>query len=133
MKEYVLDASAVMAFLEDRPGAQKVEELLRRATENQRFLLMSVVNWGEVYYSLWRAHGESAAKEQLRRITQLPLEVHDADMESAKLAAETKARFGLPYADCFAAALVLLRKGVIVTTDRDFKSLDDEFEVLSLA
>ena len=47
MKRYVLDASAVMTFFEDRPGADKVENLLEGAAEKQRFLLMSVVNWGK--------------------------------------------------------------------------------------
>lgn len=132
MKRYVLDASGLMAFLEDRAGAAKVEELLRKAAETQRFLFMSVVNWGEVYYSLWRTHGEAAANERLNRIRQLPIEVFDVDMESTRLAASLKARFGLPYADCFAAALASSPKAVIVTTDADFRSLGDEFEVLSL-
>ncbi len=57
MKRIVLDASAVMTFFEDRPGAAKVEDLLARATEGKCELLMSVVNWGEVYYSVCRAKG----------------------------------------------------------------------------
>jgi len=54
---YVLDASALMAFFEDRAGGEKVEELLSKAAEAKRPLLMSLVNWGEVYYAIWRAHG----------------------------------------------------------------------------
>jgi uncharacterized protein with PIN domain len=33
MKTYVLDSSACMKFLEDRAGADKVEELLAKAAE----------------------------------------------------------------------------------------------------
>jgi hypothetical protein len=44
MKAYVLDASALMTFFEDRPGADKVEELLAKAAEAKRPLAMSVVN-----------------------------------------------------------------------------------------
>ena len=55
MKRVVLDASALMTFFEDRPGAAKVEELIAQATEGKCELLISVVNWGEVYYSVWRA------------------------------------------------------------------------------
>ena len=61
MKTYVLDASALMTFFENRPGADKVEELLAGAADATRPLAMSVVNWGEVYYSIWRAHGEKTA------------------------------------------------------------------------
>lgn len=49
-----------MTFFEDRAGADKVEELLAKAAEARRPLAMSVVNWGEVYYSVWRARGEKA-------------------------------------------------------------------------
>ena len=61
MKTYVLDASALMMFFEGRPGAGKVEDLLTGAADATPPLAMSVVNWGEVYYSIWRAHGEEAA------------------------------------------------------------------------
>lgn len=129
MKRYVLDASAVMTFFEDRPGAEKVEELLRKAAETQRFLLMSVVNWGEVYYSLWRARGEEGANEKLQHIAQLPIEIIDVDMATTKLAASLKAKHGLPYADCFAGALASSRKAIIVAADADFKILSNELQL----
>ena len=44
MQTYVLDASALMAFFEDRAGAAAVEELLANAAEAKRPLAMSVVN-----------------------------------------------------------------------------------------
>ena len=130
MKRYVLDASAVMTFFEDRPGADKVENLLERAAEKQRFLLMSVVNWGEVYYSVWRTHGEDAANEKLKQIAQLPIEVIDVDMPTTKLAASLKAGHKLPYADCFAAALAQQRKATLVTTDKDFTQVERQVNIL---
>jgi PIN domain nuclease of toxin-antitoxin system len=51
MKRIVLDASAVMTFFENRPGADKVEDLIHLGVAAKRQLLMTVVNWGEVYYS----------------------------------------------------------------------------------
>jgi len=128
VKSYVLDASALMAFFEDRPGAEKVEELLAKAAESKRPLLISVVNWGEVYYSVWRAHGEKVAGEKLREIAQLPIDVVNVDMELAKLSATLKAERKLPYADCFAAALARARKAVLVTSDRDFESIADSIK-----
>ena len=47
-----------MAFFEDRSGAATVEDLLGKAAEAKCPLLMSVVNWGEVYYSVWRARAK---------------------------------------------------------------------------
>ncbi len=130
MKRVVLDASAVMAFFEGRPGAEKVEELINLAVEGKRELLMSVINWGEVYYSIWRTQGEEAANEKLEQIVRLPIEIVDVDIPAAKLAATLKVKFGLPYADCFAAALAYSRKAAIVTADADFKVLKAELELV---
>jgi len=121
MDRHVLDASALMTFFEDRPGADRVQELLVKAAEVKRPLLMSVVNWGEVYYSVWRAHGERAAEGKLHDIAQLPVVVVEADPELTKLAASLKAQQNLPYADCFAAALARARKATLVTSDKDFE------------
>jgi predicted nucleic acid-binding protein len=123
LKTYVLDARALMTFFEDRAGAQKVEELLAKAAETKHPLLMSVVNWGEVYYSVWRARGEKAAREKLKEIAQLPIEIVGVDMELGRLAATLKAEHNLPYADCFAGAIAQTRRATLVTSDKDFERL----------
>ncbi|MBW4621592.1 MAG: PIN domain-containing protein [Cyanosarcina radialis HA8281-LM2] len=43
MSSYVLDASAILALLNNETGADRVQEVLSSAT-----CLMSVVNWSEV-------------------------------------------------------------------------------------
>jgi len=127
---YVLDASGLMAFFEDRVGGEKVEELLSKAAEAKRPLLMSVVNWGEVYYAIWRAHGEKAANAKLQQIAQLPIELVDVDAELARLAASLKAQHLLPYADCFASALAKTRKATLVTSDKDFECVASILKIL---
>ncbi len=130
MKTYVLDASALMTFFEDRPGSEQVEELLAKAAKAKRPLLMSVVNWGEVYYSVWRARGQAAAEQKARQIAQLPIEVVDVDLPLAQLAARLKAEHTLPYADCFAASLAQARKVAVVTADKDFRRVESALGVL---
>jgi predicted nucleic acid-binding protein len=109
-----------------------VEELLSKAAEARRPLLMSVVNWGEVYYAIWRAHGEKAANAKLQETAQLPVELMDVDAELARLAASLKAQHNLPYADCFAAALAQTRKAAPVTTDKDFECVTRVLKILWL-
>jgi len=130
MKTYVLDSSALMTFFENRPGAEEVEEILTSAADAQRPLGMSVVNWGEVYYSIWRAHGEKAATAKLQEIAQLPIQVVNLNMEMTKLAATLKAQYGLPYADCFAGALAQAQKATLVTSDKDFQRVAAAVKVL---
>jgi len=130
MKTYVLDASALMTFFENRAGAGRVETLLVDAADAERPLAMSVVNWGEVYYALWRAHGEKTATAKLQEIAQLPLQIFDADMALVKAAASLKAQYNLPYADSFAAALAQARKATLVTSDKDFERAKTVVKIL---
>jgi predicted nucleic acid-binding protein len=130
MKRVVLDASAVITFFEDRPGAEKVEELIRLAMDRKRQLLMSVVNWGEVHYSIWRAKGPGVGRKIIGDIAQLPLEIVDADLALTARAAEFRVEHKLPYADCFAAALAVDRKASLATGDKDFARIEKKLEIL---
>jgi len=130
MKRIVLDASALMTFFEDRPGVDKVEDLIRLGVEGKRQLLMSVVNWGEVYYYTWRTKGPGVARKVLEDIAQLPLEIVEADLELTRIAAELRAEHKLPYTDCFAAALAAARKASLATSDKDFASVEKKLDVL---
>ena len=127
MKSYVLDANALITLFEDRPGAATVEELLRKETQQ---ILMSVINWGEVYYSVWRSRGQAVAEEKIEQIAQLPIQVVDAESTLVKLAAGLKAEYNLPYADCFAAALAGQRNATLVTGDKDFRKVEKNVPIL---
>jgi predicted nucleic acid-binding protein len=130
MKRIVLDASAVMTFFENRPGADKVEELIHLGVAGKRQLFMSVVNWGEVYYSTWRAHGLGVARKILEDISQLPIEIADADLDLTRIAAELRADHKLPYTDCFAAALAAHRKASLASSDQDFAAVEKKLDIL---
>jgi predicted nucleic acid-binding protein len=130
MKRVVLDASAVMTFFENRRGADKVEELIHLGVAGKRQLLMSVVNWGEVYYSTWRAHGPGVARKIIEDIAQLPIEIADADLDLTRIAAELRADHKLPYTDCFAAALAAHRKASLATSDHDFATVEKKIDIL---
>ena len=130
MKPAVLDANPVIDFLEARPRAARMKKLLRQAEAGQIQLLMSVVNWGEVYHAIWRTRGLSVAEEALRQIAQLPIQIVNADPELTKLAVSFWAKYKLPYADCFAAALAQQRKATVVTADRDFARVERQVRIL---
>lgn len=129
MKRTVLDASALISFLEGGSGGATVEELVAESMAANTELLMSVVNWGEVYYSAWRTRGQDAARRTAAEISQLPIQVVDADFELTKSAAELRAKYKLPYADCFAAALCKIRRAKLATSDRDFVLVKSEIEI----
>ena len=130
MKTAVLDANALIGFMEARHGAERVKKLISLAREGQLQLLMSVINWGEVYYARWRTRGPVVADASLRQIAELPITVVEADAELTKLAATFRAKYKLPYADCFAAALAQQRKATLATADRDFARVEKQVKIL---
>lgn len=130
MKRVVLDSTALLTLFHNRSGAAKVEELLQLAIDGKRQLLLCVVNWGEIYYSVWRDQGPGFAQHILAKIAQLPIALVPADVEITRLAAELKAIHKLPYVDCFAAALASQRKATFATSDKDFSPLQKKLHLL---
>jgi predicted nucleic acid-binding protein len=119
-KRYVLDSFALLAYLQDEPGAQLVQDVL--ADESAKVFLCTV-NLGEVYYITYREKGEAEAEEALLIVEQLPIEEVVPDKELILQAARIKASFAISYADAFVAALAERRQGTIVTGDPEFKQL----------
>jgi predicted nucleic acid-binding protein len=127
---YVLDASAVLDFLEDGPGAERIIQLVREARHRSTPLLMSVLNWGEVFYQLWQRRGEESAKTTMADLARLPVEVIPVDYSQVLKAGEFKVVNKIPYVDSIAAALSALRQATLVTADRDFEKLGRQFPIL---
>jgi len=125
----ILDAHALLVFLEKEPGYEKVESLFVNAVEKDKSLLMTSVNFGEVYYIVLRECGQAKAQEIEKIIQSLPIDIIDVDLSLAKEAARIKATNKISYADCFAAALAKLHKGELVTGDKEFKGLEKDIKI----
>lgn len=120
---YVLDANAVLDFVESGRGFGTVERLLGEALHGQKLILVSTMNWGEVYYYVWQRRGEEKARQTIAALSPLPLQIIPVDLPLALKAAEIKAVHKIPYVDSVAAALAELSHGTLVTSDRDFEKL----------
>jgi predicted nucleic acid-binding protein len=132
-KTYVLDANAILALLLNEPGADRVDELILEADRSNKPLLVSVANWGEVFYLSWQRHGEQAAKQAVNRLSRLPFRVIPVELAQALKAGEIKVLHKIPYVDSLAAALAMLNGATLVTSDRDFEKLGRHFPILWLA
>lgn len=128
----VLDSYALIAYFEDESSADQVKELLQQGEERGKSLLMSIVNWGEVYYALSRSKGESKAEESILIIDQLPITLIEINRAVAYQAAKLKARYAVAFGDCFAAALAMVNQGQVLTGDPEFKNLEKEVSVIWL-
>ncbi len=132
-RRYVLDANALIALFEARPVAsKKVERLLIEALRHDVPLLMSAVNWGEVFYIEWRRHGEAGARAAEMRLQQMPIAVVAVDRERASRAGALKQKYALGYADAFAAELAIERGAWLVTADPEFAKVGKSLSLYSL-
>jgi predicted nucleic acid-binding protein len=95
-------------------------------------VLMSAVNYGEVYGKILREHGPEQALTAVHAVSPLPIEVLDATPQRACRAADIKAKHKLYYSDSFAAALAIEHKATLVTSDSDFRKLGHGFPVVWL-
>ncbi len=132
MRSYVFDASALFAFLQDRAGAARVNQLLNEAMRGHAEIFMSAVNYGEVYGRILREYGPDRARATIDAVHPLPVSLEDVTPQRAFLAAEVKARYKLYYVDSFAAALAIERKAALVTSDSDFRRLGHGFPTVWL-
>jgi predicted nucleic acid-binding protein len=132
-RRYVLDANAMVGFFEDRAiVADKVEQLLLNALSLDLPLLISAVNWGEVFYVEWKYRGETKARQAAARLHEMPITIVPADFERATRAAALKQKHNLPYADAFAAELAIERGAWLVTADPEFSKLEKALSVYTL-
>jgi len=125
----VLDAYALMAYFEDESGADEVRGFLLKAEEDDLKLLLSVVNLGEVWYSIARTNSPETADQYVREIEGMSIEIVDADWELTHQAAAFKVKGNISYADCFAAALAKIRKAELITGDQELHALEGVIKI----
>jgi ribonuclease VapC len=125
----VLDSFALLTFLRDEPGSDKVAALLEKAGSREQPVHMTEVNYAEVQYIVRRKDGDAAWRTVAGELLAMPIEFHPADRTLADIAADLKTRFKLSLADALAAALAKTRNTELVTGDLEFKEVEDEIKI----
>ena len=129
MKGAVLDSYAVLAFLFQERGHEKVVALFEKAAESDKQLLIAAPNWAEVRYMVERKVGTAQWREVPAKLLGLPIDIVSVDQELAEIAGGIKATKKMSLADCFAAALAKQKKIEIYTGDSEFRSVESELKI----
>ena len=132
MKSSVLDSYAILAFLFQERGHDKVVALFEEAAESDKTLLIAAPNWAEVRYMIERKVGIAQWQEVRAKLLGLPIEIVPVDQELAEMAGEIKAHKKMSLADCFAAALAKQQKAKIYTGDPEFRAVEHEAKIIWL-
>ncbi len=123
----LLDACALIAYLRDEPGAERVEAILLAGSDP---VWIHSINLAEVYYGALVRDGENPAKQMLTEVAQLGIVIREDVTEPVwKGAAECKwiikeetrrpesQQKDGSFADCFCAAYAKFNNAEVVTTD----------------
>lgn len=125
----MLDSYAILSLLQNEPGADKVSELLEKASNAETKLYMNWLNVGEVYYQIIRRESKKIADETLTELRLLPITFVSVTDELVLSAAEMKAKYSIAFADCFVIATAKEKKAIIVTGDPEFEQVENEVKV----
>lgn len=119
---YVLDSCALLAFLQQEKGWERVKGLLEHAIDGVVELHMSLMNLAEVQYLILRRQNDSA--QRLAALEALPIHFASADMYMSQMV-ELKAKYPMSLADCFAAVLAHDLNCSLITADPEFHAVED--------
>ena len=128
-RAYVLDSWAVIAYLEDEPSASHIADLIATAHEEEIPVYMTVVNAGEVWYTIAREISEAEADGSIKELRDLRIQFQDVDWELTQEAARFKSKHKMSFADCYAAALTKNKKAELMTGDSEFKQLEGTINI----
>ena len=133
MKEYVLDASAVIRYfgVGDGQGGEKLRGLFEQAKRGEAHLSMSVINMGEVLTILLKHLDERRASHYIQ-VLQHAVTMVEADARRTIEAARLKHQYKLGYADSFAASLALASKATLVSADPAFEKVGKSLKWMRL-
>jgi PIN domain nuclease of toxin-antitoxin system len=126
MTMYVLDSSALIRYIDDEAGADRVEEILSACAGLRVNAAVSAVQWGEVAGNLRKRFGALEEKRILSALLPSEAEIVPADGERAVRAAALRVDRKIAYADAFAVNLAMDSPDhLLVTADYGFKDVAD--------
>ena len=116
--KYILDACALIAYLNNEPGMDVVKTVLTKAVKHEASVTMNKINLLEVYYDVYRRCGEDEATDLLETISVAPINIiHEISDDVLKVAGRLKASYKISIADSIALAEALLADCQLVTSD----------------
>lgn len=125
MADFVLDTSAVLTLRADEAGADRVEEILRRANDGRCDVLLSFMTRMEILYRVMVDEDEEAARSALRLLDSTGIRWVTCEEAILEAAAQIKAGGAVSVADAWIAATALYHDAILVHKDPDFERLRD--------
>ena len=134
--DYVLDACAVIALLNDEGGADTVAELITSAGVGTDRLFMNGIQALEVYYDRIYIKGREYAETVLESLYASPIIIlQEISRDIIQEAGRFKTSYSMSLGDTFAAASAKKLSAALITRDKEMKAPEEagKFSVLWLS
>jgi ribonuclease VapC len=127
-KQVVLDASAVLAFLQDENGSEKVDSVLSEGRA-----IISAVNYAEVVGKLLEAGLPESSVKIVMENLELQIEpLDDQQAWQAGMLRVSTREFGLSLGDRACLALAHIKNLSIITADKQWDKLKTDIKIIQL-
>jgi PIN domain nuclease of toxin-antitoxin system len=124
---YVLDACALLAFLNDEPGAEAIEDLLNQSAVEESAVFMSIINLLEVFYGQLKKKGPEIAQVVLSVVNAYSVTIIDTISDLVfHEAARIKAHYKCSLADAIGIGSAFDMSGIFVTSDGEMIPIDQQ-------
>lgn len=131
-RNVVLDTSAVLSFLCDEDGADRVENYLIKARKGLMTISLSFATLAEVFSSAIKKESRERAELYIASIKSWPVKWVHSTEDLCLSAGALKARYKMSFADSFIAATALHSDGLLVHKDPEFDALKSILAMESL-
>ena len=128
----MFDSFALLAYFQAERGSLKVKAILQEARNDEAVVFLSIINLGEIIYTVECKLGRTTSQETLHDMLTLPVQIAEATRDRVLSAAHIKATFPVSYADAFAVALAQETAATVVTGDPEFRRVESLVNVLWL-
>lgn len=122
---YLLDTSAVLAYLLNEPQAKRIADLHRESA-------IPFIALSELYAAIWLRFDQAKADEVIATVQAWSLPWVWPTKDVVFLAGRWRAIYRLGLADSYITALAFSNQMTLVTKDSDFRTLQSELRLIYL-
>jgi len=123
--KYLLDTSAIIAYLTNEKEAEKVFKLAPKSA-------IPFVALSEFYYIVWKKKGRAEADNAYGLVKSWKFPFLQPTESIILTASRFKVVYKLGFADSYIASFAFNKDLILVTKDKDYKSLKNEIKILFL-
>ena len=130
MKKYIIDTGTFQYYF---GGDLHMKEIYNEIKNDNAVSATLEANLIELFYKTCEVIGKDAARIRVKSIRTSKIKVFKLNEELVRIAGEIKcSHLKLSFVDAITAALAILLKAKLVTTDSDFNTLKDRLSVVLL-